>query len=663
MTAPRVSIIIPVFNVTEFLSETLETVFSQKYPNIEVVVVDDGSDNASAVAISRICDSFPGTICIRQSNKGQGLARQFGFVHSSGELIIFLDGDDRLLDGAVSYLVEAMQRNPEAIAVYGKKVLINHAGCLVNGVVFPRPENEISGDILSALLEGINLLSVGSICIKREALLTIDFSIRLRQGEDWVLWCRLAALGQIVSAGDRVVLAIRQHDQNISRLAALRPRSLFAMFDEVFSYPPIEERFSHAELSAMRLRHKRRIHEHFWAIHARERRLFRAKYHKFHHAATPPGNAGEHRVVHLVSNESAREGSRLLRELLESQSGAAIEHIVVSLSEGSSEIKRIREKLGANFRIFEVDLKGRPLRALAELAMYLGSVRPHLIKSWLPSSNRIGRWAGMLLRVPVVIGIYDKRRGDIGSSPGRAKLDRASRPLHVVTVASGARHSRVPQFTGFEEFAADHVDSRNYFYSADERREMRARLPIYDRTLLIGIAVSSSPPEECAYYLGAAKKFLIYNPNTHFVLYSDCTCSYDPIVKRYVEFLGLSRNVTIDDGQYETRKFFSAMDILTVASGDDAQRIITIGAACRVYCVIAEAKHSSSSLRNTATLFQRSDDVTDLVSAWTQAAALPPQERERRVNLAESRIRREDNGESNSQRYEKLFLSIVAVNH
>ena len=94
MHYPLVSIIIPVYNVEKYLPKCLDSVISQTYTNIEIILVDDGSKDDSG----QICDEYAvknsRILVIHKDNEGVALARITGFENSKGELIVFIDADD-----------------------------------------------------------------------------------------------------------------------------------------------------------------------------------------------------------------------------------------------------------------------------------------------------------------------------------------------------------------------------------------------------------------------------------------------------------------------------------------------------------------------------------------------------------------------------------------
>ncbi len=89
-----ISIIVPVYNVEEYLDECLESIREQTYRNIEVILVNDGSTDGSKAICERYCGIDNRFHLINQKNQGQSAARNIGVTASTGELITFVDSDD-----------------------------------------------------------------------------------------------------------------------------------------------------------------------------------------------------------------------------------------------------------------------------------------------------------------------------------------------------------------------------------------------------------------------------------------------------------------------------------------------------------------------------------------------------------------------------------------
>ena len=89
-----ISIIVPVYNVEEYLEECLESICKQTYTDIEVVLVNDGSTDGSKEICEKYCRQDSRFKLINQENQGQSAARNNGVSFSTGEYITFVDSDD-----------------------------------------------------------------------------------------------------------------------------------------------------------------------------------------------------------------------------------------------------------------------------------------------------------------------------------------------------------------------------------------------------------------------------------------------------------------------------------------------------------------------------------------------------------------------------------------
>jgi glycosyltransferase involved in cell wall biosynthesis len=113
--AELVSVVIPCFGQAHFLPEAIESVLAQTYPHLEILVIDDASpDNASPIA-----SRYPGVRCLRGENAGMAGARNLGIRSTSGDFIVFLDSDDRLLPNAIENGIGMLEKHPESAAAIG----------------------------------------------------------------------------------------------------------------------------------------------------------------------------------------------------------------------------------------------------------------------------------------------------------------------------------------------------------------------------------------------------------------------------------------------------------------------------------------------------------------------------------------------------------------
>lgn len=128
----RVSFIIPAYNAAAYLEEALQSVLTQDYSDIEVIVVDDGSSDRSFAIASNYPDKR--VRAFQQANGGPSAARNTGFRHSTGEFIWYLDADDVLVEGSVEKLVAELKRLTECAFAVGAWRNIDGAGKVISEV-------------------------------------------------------------------------------------------------------------------------------------------------------------------------------------------------------------------------------------------------------------------------------------------------------------------------------------------------------------------------------------------------------------------------------------------------------------------------------------------------------------------------------------------------
>lgn len=201
MTEAEVTVVVPAYNVADYILPCLASVASQTHPHWRCIVIDDGSTDETAARVAAFGD--PRVTLVRQINAGVSNARNNGLALAAGDLVMFLDGDDLLHPQAFARLARALDEQPEAVAAFGtfRKILPNGA---------PYPDQKPlarhrypSGDVLEAMLHGNFLANGGHVLVRTAAARALGgFDAGLRLSEDWEFWCRLAARGPFAFIGN-----------------------------------------------------------------------------------------------------------------------------------------------------------------------------------------------------------------------------------------------------------------------------------------------------------------------------------------------------------------------------------------------------------------------------------------------------------------------------
>ena len=118
--APLVSILIPCFNETLNVEDTVGAAMAQRYANFEVIAIDDGSRDATALLLGRLAEDYPTLRVVRlEANQGKAMALRMGALVARGEYLVCIDGDAMLDRDAVTYLVRPLIEFPRVGAVTG----------------------------------------------------------------------------------------------------------------------------------------------------------------------------------------------------------------------------------------------------------------------------------------------------------------------------------------------------------------------------------------------------------------------------------------------------------------------------------------------------------------------------------------------------------------
>ncbi len=131
---PLVTVIIPTYNRAGFLEETILSIRNQDYPNIECIVLDDGSTDSTIKIMKKYRKKIIG---VSHNNMGEVRTVNKGFLLSHGEIIGVVNSDDPLLPGAIGETVKFMMNNPKIIVVYPDWIKIDENGSVIERVITP----------------------------------------------------------------------------------------------------------------------------------------------------------------------------------------------------------------------------------------------------------------------------------------------------------------------------------------------------------------------------------------------------------------------------------------------------------------------------------------------------------------------------------------------
>lgn len=219
---PTVSVVIPTYNRARFLPAAVASVRAQTYPCAEVVIVDDGSTDETAAVVAALGD---GVRYVRQANAGPAAARNRGIGEAAGELVAFLDTDDRWLPEKTARQVDVLMREPLVALVSADMAIEDETGAVQVASNFEhRGMHALFASLggkpvpdAPRLLLKVNFINTSAVMARRAVLQEMQgFDQRLRYGEDLELWLRIAARHGIACLPSVQEIRV-EHSSNVTK--------------------------------------------------------------------------------------------------------------------------------------------------------------------------------------------------------------------------------------------------------------------------------------------------------------------------------------------------------------------------------------------------------------------------------------------------------------
>ena len=224
-----VSVVIPAFNCSSHIAEALESVCAQTWPNLEVIVVNDGSPDTAALenAMQPYADRI---VYLRQENRGPSAARNAGIQRASGRYIALLDSDDTWLPEHIAQQMELFAADPALGLVYSNIFLVRDGRVLGEGFDAVPQARAVNLDSLLAESCVVNTSSV--VAFRQSILAAGGFDESMNRCEDFDLWLRMMATG-VRMTYDRRVQARHRLSQGLSSDAEGMKRGRLRAYEKI----------------------------------------------------------------------------------------------------------------------------------------------------------------------------------------------------------------------------------------------------------------------------------------------------------------------------------------------------------------------------------------------------------------------------------------------
>lgn len=198
-----ISVIIPVYNGADFLSEAIASIQQQNYQPLEIIIVDDGSTDDTAKIVATIADSVR---YIYQPNQGAPAARNRGLEMACGDIITFLDADDQWCKNKLQLQLAQLKSQPAT------EIVIGHSQLLVSG---------IDSSAFEAFGKPWLFLNLASALFRNTAFDKVGlFDSELHQSDDLDWFMRAREMNISIAIHPEKVLLHRRHQHNITNQTA-----------------------------------------------------------------------------------------------------------------------------------------------------------------------------------------------------------------------------------------------------------------------------------------------------------------------------------------------------------------------------------------------------------------------------------------------------------
>jgi glycosyltransferase involved in cell wall biosynthesis len=217
MMSPKVSVCIPVRNGGAFLPLAVDSVLSQSYDDMELIIVDNCSTDGTAEWLERKSAETAGIRFFRNATD-IGLARNFNacLSYATGDYLKFLCADDLLLPGSLRRMADALDADPAATLAVGARRLIDDKGATLTVQRYARKNIHVGGEqTISRCLFGKNYIGEPSAVMFRRSAAGRRFSESFPHLIDLEMWFHLLEQGRLISLAQEVC-AVRQHAAQMS---------------------------------------------------------------------------------------------------------------------------------------------------------------------------------------------------------------------------------------------------------------------------------------------------------------------------------------------------------------------------------------------------------------------------------------------------------------
>ncbi len=236
---PLITIGVSTYNRKDYLQQSLDSLLNQSYPNCEIIVIDDGSSDATDVMMR---EKYPQIKYVFQKNAGDAAAKNHAAKLANGDFIVFNDSDDMFLPDAVERLYNALPENDPTAISYGTYITINADGeqLPTKRKVAIYPSGVITGDLLEHIIVN-NCATLMPVELYRKHG---GVNEKLKAAYDYAFFLKLSCHCSFIAVQEPVFLR-RRHSSNVSSASYAKLHTVWQVVERFLQdHPEVEKEYA-----------------------------------------------------------------------------------------------------------------------------------------------------------------------------------------------------------------------------------------------------------------------------------------------------------------------------------------------------------------------------------------------------------------------------------
>jgi teichuronic acid biosynthesis glycosyltransferase TuaG len=216
ISIPEVSVIMPAYNASDYIQESINSVIAQTFTNWELIIVDDGSTDKTSVIIENYCNQDERIKYYYQENGKQGKARNFGVSLANAKYIAFLDADDLWMPEKLEIQLQQIEeKNVDLVFSDSYKFYDDDSSDKSRKMNVS--DITLKGNEALKLFLQANRIPILTVLVKKEKIILVEtFSEKMviQNAEDYHLWLKLIISGCVFYGSDEVLASYRIHSKS-----------------------------------------------------------------------------------------------------------------------------------------------------------------------------------------------------------------------------------------------------------------------------------------------------------------------------------------------------------------------------------------------------------------------------------------------------------------